>query len=71
MALYKVQVTYTTKRGTGARCTMVLDAPDDRTATESAHNAVKACSQEGVQEFRAAVVTRNSLGVEFLGRQPQ
>lgn len=70
MALYKVAVTYITQRDTGARCTMVLEADDEPHATRQAHEAVHACSQEGVKDFRGVVVTRNSLGVEFIGRQP-
>ena len=71
MSLYKVAVTYVTKAGNHARATMMLCASDQQAATKSAHVCVQACSAEGVQEFRAAVVTFNSLGVEFLGRQPR
>lgn len=68
--LFKVQVTYITRDGGGARATAVLSAADERAAEESAIQAVKSCSQSGVREIRGTVVTRNSLNVEFLGRQP-
>lgn len=70
MSLYKAQVTYITMAGVGARATCVLSADDDEAAKLDAQSAVKATSRDGVKEFRSVVLTRNTLGVEFLGPQP-
>jgi hypothetical protein len=68
--LYKVQVMYITKSGNNARSTMVLAAEGEAEAKQKARTAVEDMSAEGVDSIRSVHTTTNSLGVEFLGRQP-
>ena len=68
--LYKVQVMYTTNRNESARATLVLTADSDDDAKRKARELVEKHSEAGVKEVRHVSATRNSDGVEFLGRQP-
>lgn len=71
MPLFKAQVMYVTAGGVNARATLVLYDEDEKSADARAREAVQSMSAAGVREIRKVVMNRNSLDVEFLGRQPE